>query len=102
MVCASGCEPMLVIEGRLSALSMVIRDMGNGVTRILHADAFADVPPPEFFEGFRASAVPSPLVPHVRDAVECAALVVGVDPLREYVGGFMRALTEDITELFIW
>ena len=87
-------------ERRVCAVSLVLRDMGNGVTRVLQADVVAEVPPPEFFEPFRPSNVPIPLPVRVVDALACAAL--GLDPDREFVGGYMRSLAGDITDFFIW
>lgn len=74
--------------------------MGNGVTRVIHAEVMGEVPPPEFFEMFRPMDVPIPLGAKVEDALACAKL--GLDPERAFVGGYMRALTCDITEFFIW
>lgn len=87
-------------ERRPCAVSLVLRDMGNGVTRVLLAELIAEVPAPEFFEMFRPLAVPLPLPEKVRDALACAAL--DLDPDREFVGCYMRSLDGDITDFFIW
>lgn len=84
------------------AVSLVLKDMGNGVTRVLHAAQMGEVPPPEFFAMFRPTSVSIPLIDRVSDALEVASASLGLDPKREYVGGYMRALTDNITEFFIW
>ncbi|MBV5333022.1 hypothetical protein JZU54_05605 [bacterium] len=84
------------------AISLVLKDMGNGVTRVLHAAQMGEVPPPEFFAMFRPTSVSIPLIDRVSDALEVASASLGLDPKREYVGGYMRALTDNITEFFIW
>lgn len=84
------------------AVSLVLKDMGNGVTRVLHAAQMGEVPPPEFFAMFRPADVCIPLIDRVSDALEIASASLGLDPNREYVGGYMRALTDNITEFFIW
>jgi hypothetical protein len=85
------------------AVSLVLRDMGNGVTRVLHAACVGGgVPPADFFEVFGAAEVPIPLGPRLRDALDCAMLTCGCEAGREFAGGFMRPLTEDITEFFVW
>ncbi len=81
---------------------MVLRDMGNGVTRLLHYAVVAEVPPKEFFEAFGPMAVPMPLTDRLSDAMGFAANLLDLDPQREYVGGVMRPLTEDITEFLLW
>lgn len=84
------------------AVSLVLKDMGNGVTRVLHAAQMGEVPPPEFFAMFRTADVCMPLIDRVSDALAVASSSLDLDPSREYVGGYMRALTDNITEFFIW
>lgn len=87
----------------VSAVSLVLRDMGNGVTRVLHAALIeGGVPPPEFFEVFEGCEVPVPLCGKLSDALGSAVLAMGGDAAREYVGGYMRPLTEEITEFLVW
>lgn len=76
--------------------------MGNGVTRLLHYAVVPQVPPEEFFEVFGPMAVPLPLTDRLSDAMAFATSSLDLDPVREYVGGVMRPLTEDITEYLIW
>lgn len=84
------------------AISLVLKDMGNGVTRVLHAAQMGEVPPAEFFVMFRPAPVAIPLLERVSDALEVASASLDLDPSREFVGGYMRALTDNITEFFIW
>lgn len=84
-------------------VSLVLRDMGNGVTRVLRvACVEGGIPPPEFFETFGAVEVPIPLCDRVQDALAAAAFVGDYNPDRDYLGGVMRTLTDDITEFFLW
>jgi hypothetical protein len=86
-----------------TALAMVLKDMGNGVTRLLSASFVCGaLPPREFFDVFGASDLPFPLGAHVRDAVDCASAMHGHPTGKEFVGGYMRPLTEQITEFLIW
>lgn len=85
------------------AVSLVLRDMGNGVTRVLHvACVEGGVPPAEFFEVLGAAEVSFPLGTRLNDALECAVQTCGCEVAREFVGGVMRPLTDDITEYFVW
>ena len=85
------------------AVSLVLRDMGNGVTRVLRAACvMGSVPPREFFEVFDVAEVPFPLCERLKDALDCAAALGGYDAGRDYSGGVMRTLTDDITEFFLW
>lgn len=76
--------------------------MGNGVTRVLSVAEVPEIPPAEFFEMFRPARVTFPLMGRVEDALACAVGSLGLDVSREYVGGYMRALTDDITEFCVW
>ena len=89
-------------QQRSCGVSLVLRDMGNGVTRLLHYAVVPQVPPKEFFEAFGPMAVPLPLTDRLSDAMAFATRSLDLDPVREYVGGVMRPLTEDITEYLIW
>lgn len=81
------------------AVSLVLKDMGNGVTRVLRV-AFVEgaIPPREFFDPFDPTDVPFPLCPRLRDALDCAEAALEA----EFSGGVMRTLTDDITEFFLW
>lgn len=102
MVNASRGQVASPPERRTCGVSLVLRDMGNGVTRLLHYAVVAEVPPKEFFEVFGPLAVPVPLTDRLSDAMAFAASSLDLDPDREYVGGVMRPLTEDITEFLLW
>ena len=92
------CPP----ERQACGVSLVLRDMGNGVTRLLHMAIVPQVPPKEFFEVFGVCEVPVPLTGRVGDAMDYAVRCLDLDPVREVSGGIMRPLTEDITEYLIW
>jgi hypothetical protein len=86
------------------AVSLVLRDMGNGVNRVLSIACVAGQPPPsDFFELFAGTIpVPLPLSERLRDALDYAVACCELAPPLEYAGGFMRPLTDDITEFFLW
>lgn len=84
------------------AVSLVLRDMGNGVTRLLQLEIMPTAPPTEFFEAFKPTCVPIPLPEKVADLLRCVSPFYGIDPDRRYVGGFMRSLSDDITDLVVW
>lgn len=87
----------------VAAVSLVLRDMGNGVTRILHFAAVrGSLPPREFFDVFATSDVPVPMLGRVADAAAIAASELWLDSGPCFAHGYMRPLTEDITEFLLW
>lgn len=90
-------------QSRDCAIEVVLRDMGNGVVRIIHfAPVFGPLPSSEGFDPFGAVSVPFPLHSRIQDAVCLALCELGLDPSRTFSTGFMRPLSDDMTEVIVW
>lgn len=85
------------------AIEVVLRDMGNGVVRILRfAPVPGPLPPSAGFERFGAVPALFPLHSAISDAVGVVLGELGLDPSRTFSDGFLRPLSDDITEVLVW
>lgn len=84
-----------------SALRIVLRDMGNGVTRIescqlLERPLVVVADCPELLR------VVPPLGHEMEDLLGCALASLGLDPSVEYGDCWARSVCDGITELHLW
>lgn len=102
MVCASGCQPMSELKSGSFPLCLVLRDMGNGVTRLESYQLLADPPSEHFREELDYTVLLFPLTAKIEDAVlaAMASLTARGPPL--FQSGCFRSITETITEYFFW
>lgn len=86
-----------------AGINFTVRDMGNGVIRLLSVAALEEIPPMEFFSAFGPIPLVFPLPGKVSDILEFAQDELGlIAGLIEFSGGVMRPLTCDITEFVVW
>lgn len=78
------------------ALSILLRDLGNGVVRVeVEGWHFLERPT---YGGGEPLAAPFPSV--VADAIACALCALGSH--REFTAGRSRSVADDLTEICVW
>ena len=80
---------------------IVLRDMGNGVTRLMGA-TILDRALPKDVASLGFSPLSVPLTPRVADCVELALASLGARPPPTFTEGRVRPVCEDVTEFYIW
>lgn len=102
MVCASGSLPVHEVGGGPIPLSLLMRDMGNGVTRIEGPQLLDVFPALPFLEALDCTTLHFPLSGRVEDAVLASMAYLTVCGPPAYRAGCYRSLTETMTEYFFW
>lgn len=93
---------MSELENGPRPLCVVLRDMGNGVTRIEGSKLLDEPPSTHCREGLECSVLSFPLSVRVEDAVATALASFYVYVLPEFRSGCFRSITETITEYYFW
>lgn len=91
------------LENRTCSVELILRDMGNGVIRIERVTCVRGHPPPaEGFAVFGAVPVQFPLCVAVSDALSVFAVELGIDSDHPFSDGYMRPVSDDMTEIMVW